>query len=161
MPKYKVEWRADLENLTNLRPNPSTDYQWTFKVQCTSCREAHGTPVSFTSEEQHELSGSRGSANLVMKCSFCAKQGSMSIEQASIKPYTADDAPRFKSLVVLECRGLEPVEWIPGEDFEAEGVDSGTKFDEIDLSDDWAEYDEKAGQSVGISELESKISGHK
>ena len=34
---------------------------------------------------------------------------------------------------------------------------SGAVFEDVDLSEDWAEYDEKAGVSVGIYELESKF----
>ena len=34
---------------------------------------------------------------------------------------------------------------------------SGAVFEDVDLSEDWAEYDEKAAVSVGIYELESKF----
>lgn len=38
---------------------------------------------------------------------------------------------------------------------------SGTVFRDVDLSEDWVEYDEKLGESVGIYELEHKFSKHK
>ena len=39
---------------------------------------------------------------------------------------------------------------------------SGQKFDNVDLSEgEWVEYDEKLGESVGIMELEHKLSVHK
>jgi len=38
---------------------------------CTSCREEHPKVVSFNQKEEHELSGSRGSANFVWRCSNC------------------------------------------------------------------------------------------
>ena len=42
--------------------------------------------------------------------------------------------------------------------FSAEGADSGTKFEDIDLSEgDWTEYDEKANASVEIMEVSSQI----
>ncbi len=31
---------------------------------------------------------------------------------------------------------------------------SGTRFDDVDLSDDWADFDEKAGDSVSVMNLE-------
>lgn len=34
---------------------------------------------------------------------------------------------------------------------------SGTVFEDVDLSEDWSEYDEKAAASVGIYELEGKF----
>lgn len=40
----------------------------------------------------------------------------------------------------------------------AEGVDSGTKFAEIDLTDDeWFDYDEKAGDEVSIKDIKWEI----
>jgi len=40
----------------------------------------------------------------------------------------------------------------------AEGLTSGTKFTDIDLSEkDWVEYDEKAGVSAGIFNVEYEL----
>lgn len=44
----------------------------------------------------------------------------------------------------------------------AEGLESGTKFSDIDLSDkEWVEYDEKAKNEVGIYEIEHQFSREK
>ena len=42
-------------------------------------------------------------------------------------------------------------------DWLAEGVDSNTKFTGIDLTDDWYDYDEKAGEEVSIQGLKWDI----
>ncbi len=34
---------------------------------------------------------------------------------------------------------------------------SGTVFEDVDLSEDWAEYDEKGAVSVGVYELEGRF----
>ena len=49
--------------------------------------------------------------------------------------------------------GVHPKgEWL------AEGIESGTKFTEIDLSEgEWFEYDEKAGDEVSIKDLKWDI----
>lgn len=40
----------------------------------------------------------------------------------------------------------------------AEGVDSGTKFTGIDLSEgEWFDYDEKAGDEVSINDIKWEI----
>lgn len=59
--------------VTNLRPNDTeeTPFWYTFKVQCTSCRETHANWVSVSRFENNEISGSRGEANFVWKCKNC------------------------------------------------------------------------------------------
>lgn len=42
-------------------------------------------------------------------------------------------------------------------DWVAKGIESGTKFEAIDLSDDWYDYDEKAGEEVSIKDLKWEI----
>lgn len=47
---------------------------------------------------------------------------------------------------------FEQGEWL------AEGLESGTKFAEIDLTDgEWFEYDEKAGDEVSIKDIKWEI----
>ena len=38
---------------------------------------------------------------------------------------------------------------------------SGQRWEDVDLSEDWAEYDEKLGDSVSIMELEHRFSPHR
>jgi hypothetical protein len=37
----------------------------------------------------------------------------------------------------------------------------GAKFSDVDLSEDWSEWDERASESVGVSELAAKWELHK
>lgn len=58
------------------------------------------------------------------------------------------------TIVVFDCRGIEPVEFSPRSGWIAKGVENGQIFEDIDLSDDdFADYDEKNKQSVGITEF--------
>ena len=44
------------------------------------------------------------------------------------------------------------------EDEDGEGRESGTVFEDVDLSEgDWAEYDERSEESVMISEIDAKF----
>ena len=94
------------------------------------------------------------------------------------------DNNKFKTVVVFDCRGTEPVDFSPrngwkvtdltwpgvgiycvievrgwketeDEDDEDGGRETGTEFTDVDLTDkEWAEYDEKSDESTLISEFE-------
>ena len=93
------------------------------------------------------------------------------------------DNNKFKTVVVFDCRGIEPVDfsprngwtvtdlswpgvesfirnvevrgWREDEDEDDGGRETGTEFTDVDLTEkEWAEYDEKSGESTLISELE-------
>ncbi|KAJ3263044.1 hypothetical protein HK104_006699 [Borealophlyctis nickersoniae] len=158
MPKFEIQWKADVEGITNLRPASKTDYDWRFKLKCSKCNEPNESWVVVNGGEEVEQSNSRGVANLVMKCKFCKAEGTINLDLDSLNPYTIEKSGKFAPIIRLESRGFEPTEWAPAEDFVAEGVESGTKFEGIDLSEnEWAEYDEKGGNSVEILGVETKI----
>ena len=57
-------------------------------------------------------------------------------------------------MVIFDCRGLEPFDFSPRTGFTCKGVESGTEFKDVNLSDkEWTEYDEKAQKPVGIYEV--------
>ena len=71
--------------------------------------------------------------------------------------FITGDSGQFKTILGLECRGIEIERWIPGDDFVVEST-SGTIFENVDLTEnDWADYDEKYDESVSITDLEFKI----
>ncbi|KAF1982907.1 DUF866-domain-containing protein [Aulographum hederae CBS 113979] len=150
---------AELNGVTDLRPtdDESTPFHYTFRVQCTSCREVHPNWVSVSRHEMNELSGSRGEANFVWKCKMCKREHSATIKDPP-KPYEQTSPPKTVDLLVLDCRGLEFIEFKPDGDWQASGLDSSTKFTEIDLSEgDWFDYDEKAGDEVSIKDAKWEI----
>ncbi|XP_069828391.1 CXXC motif containing zinc binding protein-like [Dendropsophus ebraccatus] len=107
-----------------------------------------------TSMDSVPLKGGRGSASMVQKCKLCSRENSIDILTASLQPYNAEDNERFKTIVEFECRGLEPVDFQPQAGFAAEGAETGTPFNDINLQEkDWTDYDEKAKEAVGIYEV--------
>lgn len=81
-------------SVTDLRPDdtPENPFWYTFKVQCTSCREIHPNFVNvsrfvrspkkmseslfswltrLSAQEANDMSGSRGEANFVWRCKSC------------------------------------------------------------------------------------------
>lgn len=58
------------------------------------------------------------------------------------------------SLVYIQLKSADQHQ---GE-WEAKGVDSGTKFSGIDLTEgEWFDYDEKAGEEVSIKDIKWEI----
>ncbi|KAE8385591.1 FAD binding domain-containing protein [Aspergillus alliaceus] len=138
--------------VTELRPHdtPEEPYFYSFKVQCTSCRETHPNWVSFNRFEQHEIPGSRGEANFVWKCKLCQKTHSASIV-AGPNAYEANDKRKSLKVIDLDCRGLEFVDFKADGEWEAKGIESSTPFAAIDLSEgEWYDYDEKAGDEARV-----------
>ncbi|PNS18404.1 hypothetical protein CAC42_6221 [Sphaceloma murrayae] len=150
---------AELQGVTELRPQDTENapFYYTFKVQCTSCREIHPNWVSVSRFEKNEQSGSRGEANFVWRCKNCKREHTANMVDAP-KAYEAQSPPKAKNIAVFDCRGLEFVEFKADGDWLATGTDSGTKFESIDLSEgDWYDYDEKAGDEVSIKDLKWEI----
>ncbi|KAH9865372.1 hypothetical protein J1614_008955 [Plenodomus biglobosus] len=151
--------KAELDGVTDLRPSDTQDapFFYTFKVQCTSCRETHPNHVSFNRFEQNEVSGSKGEANFVWRCKNCKREHSASIKAAPAT-YQRTDPPKTVNILEFDCRGLEFTEFTPEGDFEAKGAETVTKFTSIDLSDgEWFDYDEKSGQEVSITNVQWEI----
>ncbi|KAJ1929187.1 hypothetical protein EC988_010122, partial [Linderina pennispora] len=119
MVKLDLQFQAELTNVTNVVP-ADADYAWNFKVKCNSCHEVTPNFITISAEDNNSISGSRGEANFVMRCKFCKRESSASIE-GSPKPYTADDSGSMATILSLECRGLEPVEFEPRDGWKAEG----------------------------------------
>lgn len=72
--------------------------------------------------------------------------------------YTADDSGKFKVIVSLDCRGVEPVAFSPRAGWIVKSTNNGQVFEDVDLSeDDWVEYDNKNKVSIGIYEFESNF----
>ncbi|KAJ9071061.1 hypothetical protein DSO57_1000738 [Entomophthora muscae] len=129
------------------------------KVECSSCREVNPKWITINKVDFTDLSNSRGEANLVIKCKFCSRESSASVDTSCpIKPYDIENSGKFAPFVTFECRGLEFVEFEPRDGFLAFGAESRTKSDEIDLTEgEWADYDEKSCTEVSIMEIESKF----
>ncbi|KAK0257057.1 hypothetical protein LTS16_003301 [Friedmanniomyces endolithicus] len=74
------------------------------------------------------------------------------------KAYPQQSPAKAKNILTLDCRGLEFVEFKADGAWKARGVESGTKFADIDLTEgEWFDYDEKAGEEVSIKDVKWEI----
>ncbi|EJD03985.1 DUF866-domain-containing protein, partial [Fomitiporia mediterranea MF3/22] len=156
--KLQLSIKADLENVTDLEP-AADDFEFFFKVKCTSCNEEHPKEVTLNREE-HEMSFGKGNtAHFVWRCSLCKRESSARFEPQPLKPYSAESSGSLTPFLTLDCRGLEFIGFNPMGIWKCKGTESGTIFSEVDLTEgEWTDYDEKASQPVSIMEIESEWS---
>lgn len=76
----------------------------------------------------------------------------------SAAAYTADDAGNYKTIIVFDCRGVEPFAFSPRAGWLVQSAENGQSFEDVDLAeDDWVEYDQKNKNSVGVYEFDSQF----
>ncbi|KAK4132950.1 DUF866 domain protein [Trichocladium antarcticum] len=111
---FALTLTAELAGVTNLRPKDDKENQfwYTFKVQCTSCREIHPNAIGVN---RH-------------------RESSATIKTVPT-PYQHSEPPKAQKILEFDCRGLEFIEFNPEGDWLADGLDSTTKFEGIDLTD--------------------------
>nr|XP_009938082.1 PREDICTED: UPF0587 protein C1orf123 homolog [Opisthocomus hoazin] len=102
------------------------------QLKCGNCGEVSEKWQCLRLMDSAPLKGGRGSATMVQKCKLCCRENSVDILSQTIKPYNGG--------------------------FVAEGAESGTPFNDINLLEkDWNDYDEKTKESVGIYEVTHKF----
>ena len=154
MPTFALQMKANLVNVTDLRPISYEEHRWYLKLKCSGCGEPYSQWQYATPTETHTLTKGKGVCHISTKCQLCGRTNTLEILPNSYASYSADKNEQFQSLVNFECRGLEPVDFDPRIGWQCVGADSGTPFEDIDLNElEWADYDEKAGQPVEINEI--------
>ncbi|KAK2150874.1 hypothetical protein LSH36_384g01036 [Paralvinella palmiformis] len=157
MVKIGLQIKAQLQNVTDLTPE-GEDFRWYLKLRCVNCGDETPEYVYLTQLESQPLKGGRGRASLVIKCKLCARENSIDIVKDSIKQYTAEDTNKFKTIIVFDCRGVEPIAFDARIGWTAKGEETVTVFPEVDLSQgEWCDYDEKASEPVSIEELQHQF----
>lgn len=153
MPNFDLKLCAELENIRQI--DVDADMEWILELKCLQCRENHRGEVGVNAQDEHELPTGRGTANLVMKCKNCSSAISLSFK-GPFKSYVniEDESPRPQTLATVECRGAEVFGWASRTGFTCTGL-TGFKFEDLDLSDDFADYDESTNVPVGITEIKT------
>ena len=163
MGRIDLQIKCNMENLNAIKCPPDAD--WHFKVKCTSCNEVHDNVIYFNLTEKCDMPNSRGEASFIQKCRLCERTGSIEYVDGSVKTYTVNSNEKWATICSFECRGIEPVEFMPADNFLAQsGVSeaifgkNGEGEEPVDLAEgDWAGYDEEAEESIGIYEFKSQF----
>ena len=159
MGRLNLQIKAQLENIAAIKAPAESD--WHFKIKCTNCQHVNENVVYFNLVDKQEIQGSRGLATYIAKCKNCERTGNIDYIENSVAKYDNQNQ-EWATIATFECRGLEPEQFFPGQEFSALSSVSDTVYgtegnkDPIDLSEgDWADYDEQADESVGIYEFHS------
>eukprot|EP00882_Tetradesmus_deserticola_P007366 GHRQ01007760.1.p2 GENE.GHRQ01007760.1~~GHRQ01007760.1.p2 ORF type:complete len:163 (+),score=60.18 GHRQ01007760.1:249-737(+) len=160
MPTFLLYIKADLENIGKIDVPLGHSF-------CIDVKESAGSEtrerVHVTAAETHDMSGSKGTANFVMKFAKDSRhECSINVMQLKgvTRAVTEDDEGKFVPVMAFECRGIEPTAFHPEDGFVVTSK-GGKVFDDVDLSEDWSEWDEKINESIGIYSVEAKFGLHK
>ncbi|EER35206.1 conserved hypothetical protein [Candida tropicalis MYA-3404] len=160
MVKFLLKVQAELSNVTDLEPKntPDSPFEYTFEIECTKCRTVHDKLIQINSFEKHEISGSRGEASFIFRCKECKNEHSINIIPTNEK-LTVEDENKFINFLEIDSRGLDFLKFVPNGEFQCIGLDSGTVFNEVDLSEgEWYDVDEKTNDEVSIIDVKWEIS---
>ncbi|KAJ1917268.1 hypothetical protein H4219_003298 [Mycoemilia scoparia] len=142
MVKIGFYLKAECENLIELEPSEASIYIWNFKFKCNRCHETTDKFVGVDPQLVSEKSGSKGEANLIMKCKFCSREGSVSLigPVTAFSPTAKNDG--YQLMVTLDCQNWEPVDFDPQGEWVGKSEDESTKFEDIELGEDeWMDVD--------------------
>eukprot|EP01029_Cantina_marsupialis_P018742 TRINITY_DN4318_c0_g1_i1.p2 TRINITY_DN4318_c0_g1~~TRINITY_DN4318_c0_g1_i1.p2 ORF type:complete len:165 (-),score=45.02 TRINITY_DN4318_c0_g1_i1:1461-1955(-) len=144
MPVFILTAKCEGNNVKTLYPAEEKNFH--IKLECGNCGEVTDKFCAFSSSSETEINGQ--SFNFAKKCSLCDRQGTISIVGIS-KPEDVEDEAK---ILELDCRGMNPVEFQPMDEWIVES-EFGTTFEDVSLEDgDWADYDEEGADEVAIYE---------
>ncbi|XP_039019430.1 CXXC motif containing zinc binding protein-like [Hibiscus syriacus] len=138
MVKFMLMIAADLENLTNLQPQGGCDdhsFSYLFKLKCENCGEMSQKETCVSLGDTVPLPQGKANTNLIQKCKLCSRDGTVTMISGRGKPLTQEEseAGKYAPLMLFECRGYEPVDYLFGDGWKVESLE-GTKFEGVDLS---------------------------
>lgn len=155
---FILEVRIEMENVQSLELPEG--YSYCIDVQNSAGEDAR-EGVYVTSASEEELTGSKGTCNFQVKWVRDARSSAHLTVHESVKDITrrritGDDNGAWVPILGLDCRGLEPTKFHPENGWKVVSS-GGTVYDDVDLREEWAEYCEKAQDSVGIYSVESRF----
>lgn len=159
MAKFFLKVKAELSNVTELGPidNASSPFEYTFKIECTKCREVHPKPVLINRFEQHDVAGSKGEASFVFRCKACKTEHLAQITRTK-ELLTEENNGKWVRLLEIDARGMDFLLFVPEGRFACRGLQLSTLFDSVDLEDaEWYDYDEAKGLEVSVIDVEWDI----
>jgi len=152
MGKIFVCIQADLKGVSFKAPD---DMEWYLKIKCIHCDNEFEKHIYVSAAE--EVTAGRATCNFMVKCKSCTRECTVDIVPGSQKPYNLDDSGTQVAMICFDCRGLDILEFQPRDGFVATSEETKTVWEDVDLSEDWTEYDEKAKETVEITNFTSEL----
>ena len=158
MVAYNLVVKFSTENIEKIFIANSDSFRWYLRIACYICKQEQSSEIYFTEEDEVETKGQKGFANFLMSCQECKHQMNIHVLPDSAKSITcAESGTTSGVFACLEFRNCEPLRWDPKAQLSAVAEESGTLFEDIDLSDFWGDYDEKGQANVTIELLSSSF----
>ncbi|KAJ8867001.1 hypothetical protein PR048_032863 [Dryococelus australis] len=156
MVKIGMQICGTLENVAKVL-TPQPEFMYFMKLQCTSCQEVSETWVAVSASDEVQGRTGRSIVSHLSVCKFCHKEKIMTVLQDTNSEYTKDDDERFKTIIVFDCRGVEPVDFDFRDGWTVVSV-SGRKFTDIEIEDgEWVDFDEDLKESVALYSMKSQF----
>ena len=155
MPLFHLLIKAEMEGIAKLEPVVNNN--WKFNIKSSGGHERNGITVSAGDEQ--EIEGSRGTANFIIRWDKGAEPSHIKLVTPKVKGFDGcyTKSGEWTVILAMECRGIEPVDWIPSVDFDAIS-NAGKRFEAIDMTDkEFSDYDEEADEAVSILNLEYRF----
>lgn len=148
---YALLLKADLDGAASLKPAANTSFCISVAAGSEERKDVIVDPT-----ETVEVEGSRGTCHLQIKLPGMKQPASISVVETGA--YSSASSGEFAVVARLECRGVEVTAWRPHPDtaFVVE-AESGKEFADVDLSEEWTEFDEEAGAPVSVLEVETRV----
>ncbi|KPI83769.1 hypothetical protein ABL78_7185 [Leptomonas seymouri] len=149
MPLYHAIMCVDeCEGVERIEPMPGR--AWGMRFICSSCREESSTFMYVSNDELYKREG--GSHHFVSKCKACKSDVTADVMQvpAGSGYFSAVEDNALNVVASFEVRGGQPTAMEVNDQWVVV-ANSGATFEEVDLSVDWCDYDEKGQTSVTVS----------
>nr|CAD7202666.1 unnamed protein product [Timema douglasi] len=139
-------------NTTSALANYATEAGHNDVFKCTACQDVPEIWHDVSAATTITGPSGRADANYVSTCKFCR---TVIVETNS--EYTKDDSENFKTIIVFDCRGLEPVD-VQFKDGWSIVSESNKTFENCNIKDgDWVEFDEKLKLPVTLYDMKAKF----
>ncbi|XP_042518821.1 CXXC motif containing zinc binding protein-like isoform X2 [Macadamia integrifolia] len=128
MVNFMLTITAKLVNLTNLQPQGGIDdpnFSYYFKMKCNHCGEISKKATCVNLDEIILFPTRRSFTNLVQTCKLCERVGSVKLIPGYGRPLSIECGQYeiYKPLMVFDCKGLEPVDFIFGNGWRADSME--------------------------------------
>lgn len=152
---HALQIKATLENVEELRfPE---DHDWTLDLE--KGNEIVKKEVIVNRGDTAPVEGSKGDANLVLP----SLKANISIQDTLHKEvdgtYLAQDSGKWKTVMVMEARGVNIAEWHLTGPYKVISGNDGDRqtWADVSLNDEWMEVNEKTSAPVRIHEIETQV----
>lgn len=152
MPVFQLQLGLEAEGVSSV---VHTNPVWIIQFRCTKCNEEQDSPTAIDTSDSVEIEGSRGTAHLQQKCSFCGCKFNATLGAA--REWAEAGGLDPQTLVDVECRGCEPVSWVAAQGFTVKGAEGG-EMEDVDFSEgEWADYVEDTDEALTVLSVTTSV----